>query len=181
MRLKSMIAMAVALAAGCSGEPTSPGGDADGGLPPGVEALQVRNVKAPAPDLLTGGQLTPEQMRALRDLGYRTFVNLRVADEDGTGWEEQFAAAEGIDFVRIPVAGAAGATRENAQLLADAMAEGGPAVVYCASGNRVGALFALKAHYIDGRSVEEALQFGSQAGLTRLEPRIRELLEQTSD
>ena len=64
-----------------------------------IEALAIRNARLPAPNLLTGGQLSEEQMSALREMGYGTFINLRPADETGTGWEEKFAAAEGIDFV----------------------------------------------------------------------------------
>lgn len=142
-----------------------------------VDALHVPNARRPAPEMLTGGQITPEQMTALRDLGYRVFVNLRPADEPETGWEEEFAAREGIAFARIPVAGAAGVTRENAERLAAVLAEaGGPAVVYCGSGNRAGALLALKARFLEGESAEEALAFGKEAGLTRLEPAVRELL-----
>ena len=38
-------------------------------------------------------------------------------------------------------------------------------------------LLALKAHFVDGQSAEDALQFGLDAGMTRLEPWVRELLE----
>ena len=143
-----------------------------------VDALEIRNARRPAEDLLTGGQLTEEQMTALHELGYRTFINLRPTDEDGTGWEEEFAEAEGIDFARLPVTRAAGTTVENAELLADMLEEAGddPVVVYCASGNRVGALLALKSHFVDGESPENALAFGKEAGVTRLEPKVREML-----
>ena len=53
-----------------------------------------------------------------------------------------------------------------------------PAMVHCASGNRVGAMLALKAAWIDGASPEEALQLGVDAGLTRLHDRVATLLEQ---
>ena len=51
-----------------------------------------------------------------------------------------------------------------------------PAIVHCASGNRVGALFAIQALYLDGRSAAEALEIGKRAGLTHVGPAIRELL-----
>ena len=143
-----------------------------------IASLEIINVRMPSDHLVTGGQLTQEQMVALREEGYETFINLRPVDEKGTGWEEEFSAAEGISFTRIPVAGAAGVTRESAERLAEALSssESG-AVVYCKSGNRVGALLALKAHFVDGQSPEDALQFGLDAGMTRLEPLVRELLE----
>jgi uncharacterized protein (TIGR01244 family) len=142
-----------------------------------LASLGIKNMRTPAEGLVTGGQLTEEQMVALMERGYATFINLRPAMEYEPAWEEAFAQENGISFIRIPVQGAAGITRENADLLAQAMstAESG-AVVYCASGNRVGALLALKAHYVDGLDAESALQFGLDAGVTRLEPMVREML-----
>ena len=154
-----------------------PGHDLSG-LPEAIDALEILNGRLPASDLLTGGQLTEEQFAALHQMGYGRFINLRLADENGTGWEEEYAAREGIDFVRFPVGGSAGITQENGEHLAQLLAEAGdgPVVVYCGSGNRVGALLALKAYHTDGMSAEDALSFGLEAGLTRLEPRVREEL-----
>ena len=68
-------------------------------------------------------------------------------------------------------------TRENARILADTLAAAdGKSVVYCKSGNRVGALLALKAHWIDEDGAEEALAFGRAAGLTRMEPVVQKIL-----
>jgi uncharacterized protein (TIGR01244 family) len=147
-------------------------------LPDELERLKFKNARMPSPKLMTGGQLTREQMVSLSKVGYSTFISLRSADETGAGWEEEFAEAEGIEFVRIPVAGPAGITRDNAERLAEKLARAGsePTVLYCDSGNRVGALLAMKAHLLDGESAEAALAFGKKAGLTRLEPKVRELL-----
>ncbi len=143
-----------------------------------IASLEIINFRMPSDHLVTGGQLTQEQMVALQEEGYETFINLRPVEEEGTGWEEEFSAAEGLSFTRIPVAGAAGVTRESAERLAEALSSSDSgAVVYCQSGNRVGALLALKAHFVDGQSPEDALQFGLDAGMTRLEPLVRELLE----
>jgi hypothetical protein len=49
-------------------------------------------------------------------------------------------------------------------------------MVHCASGNRVGALLALRANRLEGASPEDALELGLDAGLTRLEPAVREAL-----
>ena len=49
-------------------------------------------------------------------------------------------------------------------------------LLHCGSGNRVGALLALKAFWLDGGSAEEALEVGLAGGVTRLEPTVRELL-----
>jgi hypothetical protein len=49
--------------------------------------------------------------------------------------------------------------------------------VHCASSNRVGAMAALRAAWIDGRPTEEALQIGRAWGLKSLEPTVRARLE----
>jgi protein tyrosine phosphatase (PTP) superfamily phosphohydrolase (DUF442 family) len=152
-------------------------------IPADVAALRIRNARMPSPGLLTGGQLTSDQMLTLRDLGYRHFISLRERGEEGAGWEEEFAESEGIAFTRIPVAGADGIARENAERLDARLARAGtePTVLYCGSGNRVGALIAVRAHLIGGTGAEEALALGKAAGLTRLEPKVRELLSLDSE
>lgn len=147
-------------------------------IPEAVAELGILNARVPAARLLTAGQITPEQMTVLHEIGYDTFISLRTADEQGAGWEEEAAGATGVHFIRIPIAGAAGISRENAEKLAQQMpaTPTGRTVIYCASGNRVGALLALKAHFVDGLPAPEALSFGLAAGLTRLEPVVREQL-----
>ena len=82
-----------------------------------------------------------------------------------------------MTFTRIPVASSSDLNRENVELLSTALAEGaGKAVVYCKSGNRVGALLALKAFWIDGVGAEEAMAFGREAGVTRLEPAVQKII-----
>ena len=44
-----------------------------------------------------------------------------------------------------------------------------PALIHCASGNRIGALFAMDAYYAAKMSKENALKVGRDSGLTRLE------------
>lgn len=153
-------------------------GPSEGVLPAGLEALGITNARMPRPNLLSSGQLSRDQMTSLKELGYRRFISLQTADEGGAGWEEAFAASTGLEFHRIPVDGAAGITRENAERLAGLLETAGdePVAVYCRSGNRVGALLALKAYFDDGMSVEEAVSFGKTAGLTGAEGTVRELV-----
>ena len=139
--------------------------------------LGVVNGRVPFPGVVTAGQLTESQFASLAELGYDTLVNLRPAEEEGAGWEEDFAATRGIEFHRIPVAGAQDATEANARRLAALMsAADGGVVVYCSSANRAGALLALKAYLLDGESPEASLAIGKAAGLTRLEPHVRTVL-----
>lgn len=140
--------------------------------------LGVRNARMPMEGILTAGQPSEEQLDALRAAGFQNFISLRPTAEDGAGWEEAHAAAGSYDFQRLPISGGEDLTRENVEAFAAALEESGdgPTVLYCASSNRVGAMFALKAFWLDGASAEEALELGSSAGLTRLEGRVVELM-----
>ena len=129
--------------------------------------------------LQTFGQPTAGELLSFADSDVGTVICLRDASEDGTGWEEEYCRRNDIHFVRLPIEGAQDLTRENAEALAKAMASApGGAAVYCGSSNRVGALIALKAFYVDGVAADEALELGKQHGLTRMEAATRRVLEQ---
>lgn len=51
-----------------------------------------------------------------------------------------------------------------------------PLILHCGSGNRAGALLALKAFQIDGMSRDEALELGVKAGLASLRPVVETML-----
>lgn len=129
-------------------------------------------------DVLTAGQPTLAQLAAAKALGYRTVVNLRMPEEPGTESEADVTKL-GLRYVAIPMNHEAGLTEANARALADALAgpEGRPAIVHCGSANRAGALFALEAFYVRGRSAADALEVGKRLGLTKLEPAVRAMLE----
>jgi protein tyrosine phosphatase (PTP) superfamily phosphohydrolase (DUF442 family) len=51
-----------------------------------------------------------------------------------------------------------------------------PVFVHCASGNRAGALLAIGAARFGGMAPDAAIEFGRRAGLSSLEPVVRERL-----
>lgn len=165
----------------CSGLLLAGIGAARAAEDPGSEkaAELLPNGRAPLPRVVTGGQPSAEQLAGLAAAGFRTVVNLR-ADGEPSPVGEPEAAVEGLGmrYVHIPVAGAEGLDRENARALSEVLADEAayPVAVYCGSGNRVGALLALEAAWIERAAPEEALELGLDAGLTRLEPQVRELL-----
>ncbi len=138
------------------------------------------NARRPFEGIVSGGQPEPEQLATARDLGFKTVVNLRAAGEPGSRREE--VEALGLVYLEIPIAGAEGLTAENALAFAAALEEAErPALVHCGSGNRAGALFALKAFHADGKSAEEALAIGKAAGLTRLEGAVERHLRAAAE
>ena len=163
---------------GCGSEPAAQPESAVPAKESSVDpATLVRNGRMPIDGLLTGGQPTDEQLAALRDAGFATVINLRRPNERGTRGEAEKVAELGMSYLSLPVDGVDGLTEENATALAVALENAErPVLLHCGSGNRVGALLAVKAFRLDGASPEEALEIGLAGGVTRLEPAVREIL-----
>lgn len=136
----------------------------------------LRNGKMPFDGVLVGGQPTPDQIRALASLGYGTVVNLRTPQEkDQT--DPALVESLGMSYVSLPIGDPTTLNEQNAFELAEILDNtDAPVVVHCASGNRVGGLFALKAFYVDGNTPEEALAIGRDAGMTRTDSIVRQRL-----
>lgn len=186
----SLIVMAPYLLGGCAGT-TAKRVPAEGAPTISMEtsasqpdpAALLQNGSMPFEGILVGGQPTVEQFARMSALGYKTVINMRQPGEEGSTNPGDVEAL-GMTYIAIPVAGAAGINDENARLLAMTLEKADyPVVVHCGSGNRVGAIFAMKAYLVDGRTAEESLAIGKKAGLTRLEPVLREKLglEETAD
>lgn len=133
----------------------------------------------PAPDLLTAGQPTPADFEALAAAGLKHVVNLRPPSEDAGFDEAAVLARLGLSLTVIPVAGPGDLTLARARDLdmALASANGEPVLVHCASSNRVGALLALRAAWLQGKSSDDALAHGRAGGLTKMEPMVAQLLQ----
>ncbi len=139
-------------------------------------ALALPNQGQPEPQITTGGAPTAEDLSAAAAAGYVLVVDLRAEAEPGQPEARAAVEALGMRYASLPVAGADGVTLEAAAELDALLASAeGPAIVHCASGNRVGALMALRA-FAGGAEVEAALATGRDAGLTSLEGAVRERL-----
>lgn len=168
-----ILATVVLLTGACSQDPSTREEPVQQSL-----ASLVPNGAEPWPGIVTAGQPSKQEFEALRDRGLRTVINMRSPGERGTRDEPEWMEELGLTYVSIPVEGAAGLTPEVARELDQAL-EGAerPVLVHCGSSNRVGAVFALRAYHLEGRSADEALEVGRSAGVTKLEDRVRELLE----
>lgn len=143
-------------------------------------AAAVSDLHQPRPGLYTAGQPTAAAWQAAADNGITTVINLRPqAEMDGRD-EAVAAAAAGLVYFELPVAGAGDVTIDNARRLEELIAQApGPVLVHCASGNRVGALLALAEVDARGVGADQALAFGRSAGLGSLESRVREVIAST--
>lgn len=137
------------------------------------------NLKNPEPGYASGGQPSPEQLEAAAGSGLGCVINLRPPEEDA-GFDEAAKAGElGIDYSVVGIAGMPDLNLENARKLDALIAEheNSPTLIHCASGNRVGALMALRAAWVQGKSKEEAMETGRSWGLTKLEGAVEQILD----
>lgn len=141
--------------------------------------FDMPHARAPFKGIITAGQPDADQLRAIAAAGHKLVINTRAHGEPLVDQEQAFVESLGMRYVHIPVSGSGDLTVANAKIMADALAadDALPALVHCASSNRVGALFALKAFHLDGKSVDVALAEGRASGLTRMEAMVRPLLK----
>jgi len=150
--------------------------------------LELKNARQVSDVLTTGGQPSKADLQRLKDAGFTTVINLRREGEvtkaddpdDAANYnfdEAALASSLGLKYFHLPISSGEGLTEENAKMLDDLLnAAQGPVLLHCGSGNRAGAMMALRAFHVQGKSAQDALEIGKAAGLTGLEPKVREIL-----
>jgi uncharacterized protein (TIGR01244 family) len=136
-----------------------------GDVPAGVEDGLIVNYAVARPGVASGGQPSPEGLVRLKGLGFRTVVNLRLATESGFVDEKATVEAQGLRYVHVPLTAASLSDADVAAVRAvidDPAAA--PVLVHCASGNRVGAVWAVLQGR-QGKSLEEAEAEGRRLGM----------------
>ena len=130
---------------------------------------------APVDAITPAGQPDAAALKVFADNGYAAVIDLRRPGED-RGFDEK-AAVEGLGmkYVSMPIGGD-GINYESARALDELLAGfDEPVLLHCGSSNRVGALLALRAS-LAGADDEAALRIGQKAGLSSLEPAVRDAL-----
>jgi uncharacterized protein (TIGR01244 family) len=132
-------------------------------LPAAIEG--VPNYHVVTPGLATAGQPTPEAWKQLKQLGFKTVINLRTEGEGGKEAEKAVTEA-GLRYVWVPLMPATLSAKDVeavAAVLDDPAA--GPVLLHCAVANRAGGLWAAVLAR-KGKSLDEAEAEGIKAGLT---------------
>ena len=134
----------------------------------------VRNGRWMSRRLAVGGVVDEEAFEVLAQDGLKIVVDLRRSQEMLKA-EQPLAEEAGLIYVHMPVGGLEDMTAD--WLLEFGRIVGGDesTLIHCASGNRVGAAFALHAHHHRGATFEEAVLIGRRHGLTGLEAALRDL------
>ena len=131
---------------------------------------------SPVDGISSAGQPDKAALEVFMDAGYATVIDMRAEDEDRGFEEAQFVEDLGMHYVAFPIASEDAVSFDSARKLDELLQDyPGPVLVHCASGNRVGALLALRAS-LHGADDEQALQLGREGGLTRLEGVVRKRL-----
>ncbi len=145
--------------------------------------LDIPNFCTPASGLCTGGRPQPEQLAKAAEQGIKMVVNFCPPGET-PGYDEGAVVKElGMSYHNIPVGGAADLSWAAVDEFTSIMNHADPehrVLVHCASGNRVGAMFALKAFRSEGKNIDQALEIGRAAGLTGLEPVVEQIMRSHS-
>ena len=130
----------------------------------------------PVDGVTSAGQPDEVALAVFARSGYTTVIDLRGENEDRGIDEPAVVEKLGMEYISLPI-GRDDINFDNAEML-DILIDssGGPVLVHCGSGNRVGALLALRKS-LAGADDEEAIEYGKQGGLTRLEGKVREVLE----
>ncbi len=140
-----------------------------------LEAVAEAGAVKPVDGITSAGQPNEAQFKVFAANGYTTVIDIRTAGEDRGLDEPALVEALGMEYVTLPI-GRDDITIEKARQL-DALLQGreGPVLVHCGSGNRVGALLALKTFDETG-DAELVLEKGRAGGLTRLEGQVKEVM-----
>ena len=121
-----------------------------------------------------GGSTTPDAIREIKRMGFKTVVNLRLASEPGALVDEEGAIVRslGMTYVHLPF----NIQTPDPKLVENFMtAVAGPAntpaYVHCAAGGRAAALWMIKRVKADGWTRASALEEANALGLNdRLRP-----------
>jgi uncharacterized protein (TIGR01244 family) len=143
-----------------------------------IEDVAAAGKVEPVNGITSAGQPDQAALDVFASSGYAVVVDMRGPDED-RGIKDFEAAVEstGMDYVAFPIVDEKDISFETAKKLDRLLREaGGPVLIHCASGNRVGAVLALR-ESLAGANDDEAIRFGRDAGMTRLEPVVRKALQ----
>jgi uncharacterized protein (TIGR01244 family) len=142
-----------------------------------IDEVIANAAVAPVDGITSAGQPDAAALRVFADSGYAVVIDMRGPDED-RGLEDEQASVEelGMDYILFPINSADDINFETAGDLNELLESvDGPVLLHCGSGNRVGAMLALR-HRLTGASAEESIEYGRDAGLTRLEGVVKKRL-----
>ena len=144
-----------------------------------ISAVNASGGVVPVDGVTSSGQPDEASLQVFADSGYVAVIDMRGIEEN-RGMENERASVEavGMEYILFPIVGRDDISLENARVLDGLLQDkDGPVLIHCGSGNRVGAVLALR-RSLDGASKAEAIAHGKNAGMTGLETLVRERLDE---
>lgn len=133
------------------------------------EVAGIRNLARLETTVACAGAITPESIPEIKNMGFVSIVNLRLATEQGADVEKHQAAAEaaGLKYFHVPFSGSSPDPAAADRFL-DAITSPGaePAFIHCAGGGRAATMWLIKRVAVDHWDVEKALEEATALGAT---------------
>lgn len=127
--------------------------------------------------VMSGGQPSKADLKELQENAYTTVINLRGVGEFSGFDEQSEVTALGMDYISIPISSPGDMHLENILMLDAAIKEAeGDVFIHCASGNRVGAMLALRAYEVENITSDQAMSLGIAAGMTGLQNTVKNMM-----
>jgi len=134
----------------------------------------VRNFARLETTVACAGATGPEALPKIKEMGFASVINLRLATEDGANVEQEEAAAKaaGLLYFHVPFAAAKPDPAAAEQFLTAITTKGAePAFIHCAGGNRAATMWLIKRLAVDKWDTEKAVKEAEALGQTNLELR----------
>ncbi len=126
---------------------------------------------------IVGGLPSKEHYDAAIELGIDSALSLMSNAEEGIREVAPYASSLGVRYIRFTVASPQDLTESMAwQFAASLGSVGKPAIIHSAGGERVGAMFALVAFFVDEQGLEESMRIGRAAGMGSLAEEVERVM-----
>jgi uncharacterized protein (TIGR01244 family) len=146
-----------------------------------LPGLTMPFASQPYDTIICGGQPGLDDYALLKSAGIDNVINMRMPGEQSDFNDQEQASTAGLNYVAMPIAGEPAITLDAAKQLDDVLNTlEGNTLVHCATSNRVGALFAIRAAVIQDKPVEQALAEGQKAGLKGLADKAMAIIQANS-
>lgn len=129
------------------------------------QAEKTPNFHRVSEEIATSGQPSDEDLKRLREAGFKAVLNLRPPEE-GSLAEKPKVEALGMTYVNIPITPET-ITDEKVQRFSEVVADPSnkPLLIHCASANRVGGLWFIHRALGQGVAAEQGLKEAKEIGL----------------
>ena len=133
----------------------------------------VRNFARLQTTVACAGATGVEALPAIKEMGFVSVINLRVATEPGAEVEKEEAAAKalGLRYFHVPFAGKPDPVAADQFLKAIGSAGAEPAFIHCGGGNRAATMWLIKRLVVDKWDVDKAVKEAEALGQTSQELR----------